>query len=741
MATEFKLSYTAAEIDEKLGKIDTIEEQVNNLSGGNADQASVEPAEDDIPKIFFYGTAPTNKSEGELPLTMEYYSKTKTIKNYVTLKVQGDSSSSFPKKNFTVKMYSDEARETKDKHDFKGWGKQSKFVLKANWIDITHSRNVVSAKLWAQVVKSRSDYAELPELLRTSPNQGAIDGFFVKVYLNGVYQGRYTMNIPKDKWMANMDDDLDTHCILCSEAYNDRTAFKAEPVCNGSDWTDEIHDTMPTNLVQSWKNAANFIRTSTDEDFRANIGAYFNLNSLIDAYCYMVGCLLWDSDGKNQIFFTYDGLQWIQSMYDMDGAWGLHWQGGMLDVETYEVFDYGNILYLRMGELFYDEIQTRWTELRGSVMSSGNIINEFEQFMEICSPELVAEDYASTTADGKFTNIPSKTINNLQLLRANIVKRLAKADELIAALTPEVEVPCTGITLDKTELTFDSEGTQTITATVTPSDTTDSAVWASSNPAVASISVKGNICTVQSVANGDAVITVTCGEQSATCTVSVNGIIAIDYTRNPLDGVPWSVGVYNVNTGELETSTGSENYCTEKFSLQNCVYDFQYGTGNSWGAMWIWDENDNYIGYVEQQYSIGKFLAKPEWKYAIKVTNSGTFDESAVSLMPVDQSANAASVSTVTIDGSTATWAENSQGAEIKITDVMTDAGYSVNSTEIGNKVNKCSHFMFLSGQRIKLKREAPIFNINYYQEDYFLVAQSISAAVATAIVGTVTIN
>lgn len=32
---EYKLSYTAAEIDEKLGKIDTIEEQVNNLSSGN----------------------------------------------------------------------------------------------------------------------------------------------------------------------------------------------------------------------------------------------------------------------------------------------------------------------------------------------------------------------------------------------------------------------------------------------------------------------------------------------------------------------------------------------------------------------------------------------------------------------------------------------------------------------------------------------------------------------------------
>ena len=77
--------------------------------------------------------------------------------------------------------------------------------MKANWIDITHSRNVVSARLWGDVVKSRTDYDTLPELLRISPNQGAIDGFPIKFYGNNVYWGRYTMNIPKDAWMTNMD--------------------------------------------------------------------------------------------------------------------------------------------------------------------------------------------------------------------------------------------------------------------------------------------------------------------------------------------------------------------------------------------------------------------------------------------------------------------------------------------------------------------------------------------------------
>jgi hypothetical protein len=52
---------------------------------------------------------------------------------------------SYPKKNFTIKLFEDADRSIKKKISFKNWGKQNKFCLKANWIDITHLRNVVSA--------------------------------------------------------------------------------------------------------------------------------------------------------------------------------------------------------------------------------------------------------------------------------------------------------------------------------------------------------------------------------------------------------------------------------------------------------------------------------------------------------------------------------------------------------------------------------------------------------------------
>ena len=91
-------------------------------------------------------------------------------------------------------------------------------------------------------------------------------------------------------------------------------------------------------------------------------------------------------------------------------------------------------------------------------------------------------------------------------------------DKQVAAI--RLPIPCTGITLDQTELTFDGAGTQTLIATVTPSDTTDTVAWSSDAPSIASVS-NG---VVMAKANGSATITATCGAYSATCAVSISGI-------------------------------------------------------------------------------------------------------------------------------------------------------------------------------------------------------------------------
>lgn len=402
------------------------------------DTSSFEPSLKDIPKVFLDGTLPSTKNDGEYLLKFRYFSNSAEYSGYCTAKVQGDSSTRWPKKNFTLKLFKDSEKSKKLKIDFKGWGEQSKFVIKANWIDILHVRNIGCARLWGDVVKSRVGYDDIPELLRTSPNQGAVDGFPVKVYNNGIYLGRYDFNIPKDKWMTNMDDGNSNHCIMGSEAYSNYCAFKETPLCNGTDWTDELHDVMPTNIKNSFIAMATFVNESSDTDFVNNVGTYLDVESIIDAYCFLSACCLWDSNQKNQMFLTYDGVQWYQTMYDMDCAFGMFWTGTWIEnsyIQNGVRMDAGNRLLYKVGRLLTTDVQSRYAELRNSVLSAGHIISRLEQWTDITPPELLAEDYATTTANGTFTEIPLKTENTVPKLREWVNTILASSDDWVDGLS------------------------------------------------------------------------------------------------------------------------------------------------------------------------------------------------------------------------------------------------------------------------------------------------------------------
>lgn len=92
-------------------------------------------------------TGDTSAMTKENPVTLAY--KYKDMAGTCEVKWQGSSSLMWPKKNYTIKF--DNAFEAKE-----GWGEQKKYCLKANFIDHSHARNVVSAKLWGEIVKSRT---------------------------------------------------------------------------------------------------------------------------------------------------------------------------------------------------------------------------------------------------------------------------------------------------------------------------------------------------------------------------------------------------------------------------------------------------------------------------------------------------------------------------------------------------------------------------------------------------------
>ena len=456
---------------------------------------------------------------------------------YAELKWQGSSSLNYPKKNYTGKFYEDNAKSTKQKiniqlnTDSRKWGNENKFVFKANYIDKTHARNVVSARISGKMLKTRSDYNNLPEKLKNAPNYGFIDGFPVEIYLNNEYLGLYTWNIPKDGWMFGMTEKDYSEIVICSEVPTDYCLYRAEPT--HEHWSEEYPgDSIGTDgVLDKWKIAEAFVRNSDDATFTSQLSQHFNINSLLDYYIFCYLCCDIDGLGKNQLICSYDGGNtWIYSLYDLDSTFGLYWNGSKLvsssyrcpeDYETYATNkDNGeyNLLFEKICRLFPSELYARYRELRQGVLSNANLISEFTAFKK----HLPDEYY---TRDGeKWTDIPSKDITNFEQIQTFINERCTYVDNMFETLfNKTVDVSSITITGDTTT---EVGNTIQLSAVVSPINASNKSVtWSSNNNDIATINENGLVTTKTT---GTIIITATSVSNSsikATYTITITAKI------------------------------------------------------------------------------------------------------------------------------------------------------------------------------------------------------------------------
>lgn len=123
------------------------------------------------------------------------------------------------------------------------------------------------------------------------------------------------------------------------------------------------------------------------------------------------------------------------------------------------------------------------------------------------------------------------------------------ANKLTTVTFVEDEKPCTAIALSESSKTVTTFGNFTLTATVTPTDTTDEVLWGSSDASVATVA--DGVVTV--VGLGSATITATCGEQTATCAVSCAEItFAPDYGFFKRQGISSYPDLYGYATSKRE---------------------------------------------------------------------------------------------------------------------------------------------------------------------------------------------
>ena len=377
----------------------------------------IQPQDFGVPVIYLSGSMSGMSKENERMLNVKYESKDLNFECVAMMKWQGASSAGYAKKNYSVKLYKDETLQKKNKIDPFGWGRESKYCLKANWVDFSQSRNVVGGRLWGDVCKSR---ANLDPRLAAAPNYGAIDGMPVVVYHNGEFLGFYTMNIPKDEWMFAMTDESpeSREAVLFTYDWGSCPAMH-EPI--NSSWTNgwevEHCSTADTEWARTSMNRLiSFINSNDGAQFRAGIGQYLDVEATIDVMLYTYAICARDNSAKNILWATYDGAKWIPSMYDMDGTFGMFWNGQFTNTisDMTPAFrsngtvtdNVDNALWQKLFDNYQSEIKERYFELREGALSMENIECRFDEFFASVPSSLY------TAEKQRWPSVPSHSTNN-----------------------------------------------------------------------------------------------------------------------------------------------------------------------------------------------------------------------------------------------------------------------------------------------------------------------------------------
>lgn len=363
-----------------------------------------------LPKLYFEGNIAEMQSKSDVRnITVSYDDGENSFEGFATLKVQGTSSLMYDKKNYTIKLYADAECTEKMKVNV-GWGDQNEYCLKANWIDKTHARNIITANIVTEVQDKYN-------LLEHTPANGAIDGFPIEIYINGEFLGLYTFNIPKDDWMFAMDSDNPDHIVVCSEGWDPANLF-LEPA-NFTAWSVEVGEENDATLAKL-NRVFDFVINSTDEEFKTQIHEYINLDAALNYYVLTDFAYLWDNMSKNMLLVTYDGNVWYPSLYDLDTSWGTNWQGVYLLEYWNASLDLSvNNLFARLEKNFSKELSQRYFELREDILTKEHVLEKFRSF-EASIPNEVFEKEVARWG----TAIPGYDISQIEIYLNTVLPRL-----------------------------------------------------------------------------------------------------------------------------------------------------------------------------------------------------------------------------------------------------------------------------------------------------------------------------
>ena len=283
----------------------------------------------------------------------------------------------YPKRSMKVDFCDDEWKgEQTPSIAFGNWVGQDAFHLHAYYNDYLRGVAVVGYKLYELITEDAGQaWTRSNGLAQNEPKALCHpDGFPCIVYWDDEFYGVYSFQLKKHR--ANMAQQKDNPCHIHLDGRLSNTTFwngdidwTAFEVRNPEEMSEETKECI-VSLSRVCNDLQQIIAKEQNiEKLRAEFARRFDVQSLLDYVClhYIIANV--DGFGNNWQWFTYDGVKWFVTPYDLDLTFGNSVNGETLNPAERTGVDYTWALYGEgpiywLSAYYKNEIRNRYCELR-----------------------------------------------------------------------------------------------------------------------------------------------------------------------------------------------------------------------------------------------------------------------------------------------------------------------------------------------------------------------------------------
>lgn len=315
---------------------------------------------------------------------------TNTINSYVGIEIRGQSSTRYDKKSFGLELWKNEFEDDYSA-SLLGMHYGEDWILDAMYIDDLRMRNKISFELWEKL-------SSVPASDQKPDVVPGIHCEYVELFLNNRYHGIYTLNEKLDENILHYshNQDIQGGVLYKAEGWGDGgTRFDSIKSSPPDDYYWDGWEQIYPNESVAWNpldELRHHIVNSSDEEFRAEIESYFDLDNAINYYLFITLLIAMDNTGKNTYLARYtEHSTFFYMPWDIEATWGLFWNRDKMGYTALVINNlFRRLMKTNAGD-FNERVQEQWFTLRNNTFSEKELFQAIDEYYELLKNNGVIE--------------------------------------------------------------------------------------------------------------------------------------------------------------------------------------------------------------------------------------------------------------------------------------------------------------------------------------------------------------